>query len=260
VNPAPQRDEDQDLWDSAVEDRWMSFLERHPEAFDSIDILDDLACAVELHPASHVLHAVGGLQQPLVERAVRILRRAVDDKFKDSAKNSVPDTVTLPWLDTANRPALRCLYTAHALAAERGDLAHAREYAVLLLRLNPGDNHGVRAGLMNLLLRAGDDEAALALAASFPDDMLAEIPYGKVLALARLGRQREATAAARDAAAALPEVRRYLMRERAKRPRIDAFGVRVGGKDQAWFYREDMRDVWLKSPEALALVRKATVS
>jgi tetratricopeptide (TPR) repeat protein len=239
----------------------MSFLERHPEAFDSIDILDDLARAVELHPAGHMLHAVGGLQQPLVERAVGILRRAVDDRFKDSTDDSVPDTVsdtvTLPWFDTANRPALRCLYTAHALAAERGDLARAREHAGLLLRLNPGDNHGVRAGLMNLLLRAGDDEAALALAARFPDDMLAEIPYGKVLALARLGRQREAAAAARDAVAALPEVRRYLMRERAKRPRIDDLGVRVGGKDQAWFYREDMRDVWLESPEALALVRRA---
>ena len=26
----------------AIEDRWMAFLQRHPEAFDSIDILDDL--------------------------------------------------------------------------------------------------------------------------------------------------------------------------------------------------------------------------
>lgn len=200
-----------------------------------------------------MLQAVGGLQQPLVERAVRILRRALEEK----SNNPMPGTGTLPWLDTANRPALRCLYIAHALAAERGDLAGAREHAELLLELNPGDNHGVRAGLMNLLLAAGDDEVALALAARFPDDMLAEIPYGRVLALVRLGREREATVAARDAVDALPEVRRYLMRERAKRPKISEFGVSIGGKDQAWIYREEMRDVWLECPEALALVKRA---
>jgi hypothetical protein len=30
----------------------------------------------------------------------------------------------------------------------------------------------------------------------------------------------------------------------------------LGGKDQAWLYRDAMRDLWLRHPEALALVRK----
>jgi hypothetical protein len=253
VSPAPPADEDP--WDPDIEDRWMSFLERHPEAFDSIDILDDLICAVDMHPAAGVLYTVGGLQQPLVERAVRILRRAVAEQIGSSAQG----TVTLPWLDTANRPALRCLHAAHAFAGQRGDPVRAREYAELLLQLNPGDNHGVRAELMNLLLRAGDDEAALALAARFPDDMLAETPYGKVLALVRLGRSHEAVAAAQIAAERLPEVRRFLLREKAGQPEIKEFGIRIGGKDQAWIYREDMRTVWLETPEALAVIRKARV-
>jgi tetratricopeptide (TPR) repeat protein len=265
VNAVPSPDEDP--WDPAVEDRWMSFLERHPEAFDSVDVLDDLAGAVALHPAGDALGAIGALQQPLVERAAAILRRALEQRSNDPVPDTeiqdpVPDTatetaaITLPWPDTDNRPALRCLHAAHALAAERGDPGRAREHAELLLRLNPGDNHGVRAGLMNLLLRDGDDEAALALAAAFEHDMLAEIPYGKVLALVRLGRLREAAEAARQAARMLPEVRRYLTRERAKRPEIHDFGIRVGGKDQAWIYREAMRDVWLESPDALALITR----
>ncbi|HUF72358.1 MAG TPA: hypothetical protein VMR74_05605 [Gammaproteobacteria bacterium] len=134
--------------------------------------------------------------------------------------------------------------------------ARADRDAELLLRLNHGDNHGVRAGLMNLLLRDGDDEAALVLAAAFEHDMLAEIPYGRVLALVRLGRLKEGAEAARQAVRRLPEVRRYLMRERAARPEIADFGIRIGGKDQAWIYREEMRDVWLENPDVLALIRK----
>jgi hypothetical protein len=109
---------------------------------------------------------------------------------------------------------------------------------------------------MNLLLRMGDDEAALGLAARFGDDLFPELRYGKVLALVRLGRDREAAEAVLSAVNALPEVRRYLMRERAAQPPIDPMGVAFGGKDQAWLYRDAMRDLWLRHPAALALVRK----
>ena len=61
----------------------------------------------------------------------------------------------------------------------------------------------------------------------------------------------------RAAAASLPEVRRYLLREKAKRPEISHIGVTLGGKDQAWIYREEMRDVWLGSPEAMQVIRRA---
>jgi tetratricopeptide (TPR) repeat protein len=240
---------DEDPWEPDIEDQWMAFLQRHPEAFDSIDILDDLAGAIELHPAGDMLGVGVSLRQPLVERAERILRKALETA-------DAPEELRLPWLDPANRPALRCLFRASVLAAECGDRAREREISELLLRLNPDDNHGVRAQLMNLLLRMGDDEAALGLAARFGDDLFPELRYGKVLALVRLGRDREAAEAVLSAVNALPEVRRYLMRERAAQPPIDPMGVAFGGKDQAWLYRDAMRDLWLRHPAALALVRK----
>ena len=61
---------------------------------------------------------------------------------------------------------------------------------------------------------------------------------------------------ARLAVEALPEVRRYLLREKAKRPAMSDFGVRLGGKDQAWIYREEMREVWLQCPEAMGLINR----
>jgi hypothetical protein len=126
----------------------------------------------------------------------------------------------------------------------------------MLLRLNPADNHGMRAILMNTLLHTGDNVAALSLASRFPDDIFPELPYGRVLAFVRMGRDREASEAAQQAVDAFPEVRRYLMRERAKQPKLSPFGITLGGKDQAWLYREDMRDAWLEEPSAMALLKK----
>ena len=241
------------LWDLGAEDAWMGFLDRHSEAFDSVDVLDDLATAVELHPMCDSMSFREAMQTPLVERGARIVRQAV-------VEAGTPGDRRLQWADARNRPGLRCLARAQSLAMQRGDNERARAHAELLLALNPGDNHGMRTSLMNLYLRTGQDEAAVALASRFEDDMFAELPYGRVLALVRMDRLDEASEAARHAVNALPEVRRYLMRERARQPRIEPYGVALGSKEQAWIYRDEMRDVWVGEPEAMALIRRTRPS
>ena len=240
-------------WDTDLEDVWTGFLDRHPEAFDSVDVLDDLATAVELHPMSDSRFLRETLQAPLLDRGVRILRQAI-------AETEPGDGLSLPWMDARNRPGLRCVARAHHLAIARDDFEWARSCGELLLALNPNDNHGVRTSLMNLYLRAGKDDAAIALASRYEDDMFAEVRYGLVLVLVRSGQISAASAAARQAVEDLPEVRRYLMRERARQPRIDPHGFALGSKQQAWLYRDEMRDVWLKEPEAMALIRRTLPS
>ncbi|MYK29142.1 MAG: hypothetical protein F4048_10820 [Gammaproteobacteria bacterium] len=240
-------------WDPDQEDAWMGFLVRHPEAFDSVDVLDDLATAMELHPMCSSVGFREAMQAPLVERGVRILRQAVEAA-------SPSGDLRLPWVDAGNRPALRCLARAQTLAMEQGDVEQARELAELVLALNPGDNHGIRSPLMNIHLRAGDDEAAVALAGGYEEDMFAELPYGRVLALVRMGRMDEAAEAAQVAVDRLPEVRRYLMRERARQPRIDPQYMALGSKEQAWLYRDEMRDLWVAEPEAMVLIRRTRPS
>ena len=34
-------------------------------------------------------------------------------------------------------------------------------------------------------------------------------------------------------------------------------GVKYGGDDQAWYYREEMRDVWLQTPGVLEWLKNA---
>ncbi|MCY3989168.1 MAG: SEC-C domain-containing protein [Gammaproteobacteria bacterium] len=240
-------------WDPEIEDAWTGFLNRHPEAFDSIDVLDDLITAMELHPMSDSRFLREALQAPLLDRGVRILRQAI-------AETGPGDGLRLPWEDARNRPGLRCIARAHQLAMARDDAERTRSCGELLLALNPNDNHGVRTSLMNLYLRTGENEAALALASRYENDMFAELRYGLVLALFRTGRKSAASAAARRAVEDLPEVRRYLMRERARQPRIDPHGFALGSKEQAWLYRDEMREVWVEEPEALALIRRTRPS
>jgi tetratricopeptide (TPR) repeat protein len=237
---------DRDPWEETSAPRWLRFLRDHPEAFSSLDILDDLAGAVSALDLSGVVWVDRALYEPILDRGAAIVEQAV----------SGDPQARLLWSWTDNRPGLRLI--ARAIyhwqdSDERQKAAHMTE---LLLRLNPGDNHGLRRPVMNDLLREGKDEQALALAAQYPDDLSPEISYGPVLALYRLGRLPEAAAALRQAQQDLPLVPRYLILPRPRKPRFDPVGIQIGGPDQAWLYREEMREVWRAAPGLLEWLRQ----
>jgi hypothetical protein len=182
-----------------------------------------------------------------VARAEAIIRQALDGV----------EAPHLAWPYTENRPALRNLARRVKLEMDLGNTAAATELAHWLLSLNPEDNHGFRGLVMNEHLRAGEDAAALELAARHPDDLQPELSYGKVLALYRLNRREEAEAALCAALKNLPKVPRFLISDRVRKPAIDPYGVSIGGEDQAWLYREDMRDVWAATRGALDWLKHA---
>lgn len=212
-------------------DDWLPWLDSHPQALDSFEILDDL---IMLLFATEEL--AGLIENPwveaLVERGVRML---LEHWPEDRAGR-------LPWIITENRPALRILSKAILQDAQgKSEVALMRAY----LRLNPSDNHGFRGMLINELLQAGEDTEALQLAQDYADDGMADIVYGRVLALFRTGRRGEAVNALITAAEHLPLVLDFLVRDRVAKPPIDPMGVAMGGKDEAWLYRESMRKTWL---------------
>ena len=230
------------------DDAWLTFLEAHPEAADSPDILDDIATALYDHPESSLPWVARVLLQPLLERAEALLRQTIE----------ATDVELLPWSDERNRPTLRMLFRLYLLRAEAGAERSANEVLERLLVLNPRDNHGVRAELMNHYLRRGEDDKALALAHQFPTDVLADLAYGEVLALYRLGQQERAARVLHEAVGRLPRIPRFLLRKRIKRPVLSSAGFTPGGDDQAWLYREAMRDVWEAEPGLLAWMKKLT--
>jgi tetratricopeptide (TPR) repeat protein len=239
---------DDDVWDPDEEEDWMEFLEAHPEAFDSLDILDDLATAVEDHPSMNTPGVAEKLLLPLLRRA-----HAITDAGLSASENP-----QLHWGWTENRPALRSLVRLVYLDRDLGNHDAAAALAASMLSLNPHDNHGLRTLAINAFLREGDDERAVELARCYPGDSHPDVAYGEVLALFRLARHEEAQGALDEALQALPKVPRFLTSEKVRKPKMDRFGVTVGGNDQAWLYREEMRDVWDATPGALEWLRKAS--
>lgn len=235
--------DDDGVWDA---DGWLPFLLARPEAANSLDILDDLATALYEHPESSLPWVAHALLGPLYARAVAIIDAIVADS----------GVASLPWSAERNRPALRLLFRAYLHEAEAGRDEAAAGLLERLLMLNPQDNHGARAELMNHYLRAHSDQRALELARRFPNDVLADLAFGEVLALYRLGEQDRAARVLSSAVDRLPRIPRFLLRKRIKRPALDEAGFTPGGEDQAWLYREAMRDVWEAEPGLMSWMKK----
>jgi len=244
VNPYPF--ENQDIWDPGEEDDWMEFLEDHPQAFDSLEIIDDLATAVYMHPESDLPFLENVLLEPLLRRAHAII---------DAVLRKHPG-LRLNWGFVENRPPLRLLARLTSLCVQRGDDREARELAEQMLALNPNDNHGFRCLVMDHCLRSGEEQKALQLADRYPDDGSPELLYGRVLALYRMDRLVEAGEAARRAVKSRPKVLHYLIAKRVRKPEMHPSWVTLGGDDEAWFYREQMREVWLATPGVVSWLKK----
>ncbi|MBP6261385.1 MAG: hypothetical protein KA361_03005, partial [Chromatiaceae bacterium] len=233
-------------WEEKEEEGWLAFLDRHPAAADSLDILDDLVTAIYVHPDSALPWIARALLVPLLERAQSIAARVLPDE----------DPRTLPWDRADNRPALRLLFRLYLAQTEAGQEEAAVTSLHRLMRLNPRDHHGIRADLMNDYLRQGEDVEALALARRFPNDRLVDLAYGEVLALFRQGSSQQAQQALRRAQSHLPLIPRYLTQKRVARPRQREPGPSPASAETAWFYRESMLDVWEAEPGLLEWLRR----
>ena len=239
------------VWSGGCESAWSGFLRRHPESFDSLDILDDLATALARHPHAHAPGLDNLLLAPVLNRHEAIVTQACPGNAR----------VAVPWVIAENRPALRGLVRGFQWHIARGEREPALATAERLVRLNRDDDHCVRFILMNEYLRDGRDEQALALAEQYPRDLAPETRFGAVLALVRLRRMQEAERALHTACSDLPKTAEYLLPTRVRRPRHASSGrlhegtIAAGGDDQAWFYRDEMRSVWQQTPGALEWLR-----
>ena len=124
-----------DVWDEASQLRWCSFLRDHEECFDSIDILDDLATAIGRHPHSGSREVESQLLTIVLDRNAAIVERVCEHL----------EGVTLSWAQPENRPALRGLMRLLQSHTARHERELVGSLGARMLKLNPGDDHGVRA-------------------------------------------------------------------------------------------------------------------
>jgi tetratricopeptide (TPR) repeat protein len=221
-------------------------IRKHPALLQSAAFLEQLG--------AYAGGTTSSAQQAFTQALVRQRERLIEHILAALP----PQGACLPWGWIEHRPVLRMMRdeAMAKLGAAEPDRGAAIALLWKVLALCPTDNLGVRSPLINLLLREGHDSEALTIAEHYSDDHLAETQYGRVLALVRLGRLHEAEKALHAAYRALPKVLRYLIANKRKPPKLDPAGMTIGGADQAWYYREAMREEFAATPGMLAWMDK----
>lgn len=215
----------------------IDWLQRNPLAWNCFEILDDWLATVEEARISLGFEEV--ILLPALRHSEALLRRVL--------KRHQAEELKLEWGWHENRPALNLLQRLVGMSGLTHNTAEAVRVAEwMVLKLNPNDNQGIREQLLHNYLRLNRVGDALALAAKYPEDM-AGMEYGRALALRMNHQEQDAQKAIKTARKHSPEVAKMLLAVNPKQPRLQDGLVRVGGKDEAWYYRRDHFDLWQKS-------------
>ncbi len=215
----------------------IKWLEQHPLAWQSFEILDEWAEALDSYWTLRGFEEV--VLIPLLRHAEYLLRKIIEQHHAEKFK--------LEWSSIANRPALRLLgRLAMQMRTQKNFAESVRVMEWMVLTLNPNDNQGMRDFLIHDYLRVGRVADAVALGERYPGDMGA-IGYGAALALFMAGQNEEAKEAINIANSYYPEIHKMLLADNPRQPKLMDGMVKVGGKDEAWFYRKDHLDIWQTS-------------
>lgn len=181
----------------------------------------------------------------LTVEAVAAGRRAIADDVEQLVDEQAM------WLALETRPYLRALAMLASVEWEMGDRQAALARGWELLRLNPGDNQGVRYVQLVRLMYAGSLADIDRLLALYPEDGMAAWTFGRALHLFRSrGPDEEANAALTAAKRSNRHVVPYLLGERALPSEPPAF-IGFGDESEAAAYAVDAIVLWDDTPGAI---------
>jgi tetratricopeptide (TPR) repeat protein len=185
----------------------------------------------------------------LFEQGVRAGERALGREFFAEAAGSFWGLIeTRSYM----RARLGLASSLWGLAERRAAIEHARE----MLRLNPGDNQGVREVLLEWLLTEGEDEEAGALLERFEEDASAVWLYGRALhAFRTSGRSAKTDKLLREAMEENSRVPAYLLEEKAP-PESGPQLIELGGEGEAVEYADGFQGLWYFTPGALEWLKE----
>jgi len=165
------------------------------------------------------------------------------------------------WGFLETRPYMRArvglALTLLKLGNEEGAMSHFRE----MLRLNPGDNQGIRYLLAGCLLRRGEDAALKDLLAAYEGEGSAFWLYtGALLAFREGGEDdKRALKLAQEAQRANEHVPGILAGTTPPAPSAEGY-VTMGGLDEATDYVTECGPAWHRTPGAVAWLTKAAAA
>lgn len=210
-----------------------AWLRVHPQAWDSLEILDDLAAllAEEVEPNDwldrNVLEPLFARVRDLADMALALAGRPLH----------------LDWHYLENRPWHRLMARRAQWLGEQG-----RDEAAILaceeaLACNPDDQLRLREVLAPGYARSGRFEALAALLERYPEGAAA-MDYHRALALFCLGHREQALAVLAKASERWPRLLAFLLAEAVAPVPPDPGGRVAGGEYEAWCHRRDVLAVW----------------
>ena len=154
------------------------------------------------------------------------------------------------WGAIGTRPYMRARFGLARCLEQLGQLEEAIGHYRELLRLNPGDNQGVRDVLLPVLLARGQEAEAGVRLKQFEDDPTALWLYGRALWMFRReGDSPSGRARLREALRANRRVPKYLA-SGAELPGEAPATYALGSEEEAVICARALRDVWRATPGA----------
>ncbi|RME71623.1 MAG: tetratricopeptide repeat protein [Chloroflexi bacterium] len=192
-----------------------------------------------------------------VGRALEYYQKGVEAGERALGKDYFEQDVGYFWGLLETRPYMRAreglARTLVQLKRYDEAIAHYRD----MLRLNPGDNQGIRYSLLNLLTSLGRDDEAWALLNQYDDGMAEWLYTQALLTFRREGPTQKAAAALRRAIKMNPHVPAYLT-GRKRIPRQLPPYISLGEDTEAMYYASGYLPIWRKTPGALDWLKQHT--
>lgn len=217
-------------------------------AREALEVSDDCADA----------HCLLAQNATSLREATELYRQGVTAGERAIGAHAFEEDVGHFWGLLETRPYMRARAGLAASLWTAGDEAEAVEHYRDMLRLNPGDNQGLRYVLLGCLLQMGAWDEAEKLYAEYEDDAMATWPYSRVLLdFQRDGDTPTARTALRQAQARNAHVPAYLLREQALPSTLpDYHGF--GDENEAIHYVADHLPAWVAVAGALDWLRGTT--
>lgn len=182
--------------------------------------------------------------------ARRLLEQGVQAGERALGAAAFQEDVGHFWGIVETRPYMRARQGLAEVLWHLGERAAAIDHLQDMLRLNPGDNQGLRYLLAGWLLAVGDDAALERLLAAYPDEASAHWAYTRALhAFRQHGAGPQADRALRQALEANPHVPVYLLGTKPFPAQLPGY-YGIGDENEAVVYLAEAAEGWLETPGA----------